>query len=191
MLLVVAVTIIVALALVAALALGWSSPRPSAPPNWESSALPSSIDVSSDTPSVVLLGPRGTDFTFEVTAIPLQGPSAGLYEYGLVYRAQDAGRYYAFVVGADGYYGVFRVEDADLIPLVAWEQFPHVARGQQVNRLLVTCDGSACTFRINDEYAATIGDHQWLAGELGLWARSPMDEGAVRFLTARLWWSDE
>ena len=135
---------------------------------------------------MALLGYSGSDFALESEAVPLSGPDFN--GYGLVYRAQDAAHYYAFAVGADGYYGVMRVEGDEETALVDWQQFPHVLRGRQANRLRVACSGAACRFYINDEYATTIEDDTWLAGDVGLWVRGFGDgDVVVEFLSARVW----
>jgi hypothetical protein len=124
-------------------------------------------------------------------ALPTAVPSSGFYDFGLVYRAQDEIHYYAFVVGTDGYYTVMRVDGEQTTALVPWQQFPHIRRGRQSNRLLVTCVGPICSFRINDEYAATVEDDRWLSGDVGLWVRSPGDAGVVQFTSARIWVPDD
>ncbi len=191
LLLMVTLATAVALALIGALAAGWNSPRPGCPPSWQDSGLPARVEVMRDATMVRLPGRSETHFTFEVTAAPLSRSKSGLQEYGLVYRAQDAAHYYAFVIASDGYYSVMRAEGGDLSPLAGWEQFPHVARGPQVNRLLVTCTGPTCSFRVNDEHVTTIKDDRWIAGDVGLWARSLNARAVLEFSTARLWTSAE
>jgi len=175
------------LALVVALALGWNSPRPIVPPDWQAAGLPlylgsSSTNSCSDT--VSLLDYSGDDFTLELEAAVLSPSDSGFYGYGLVYRAQDSAHYYAFGVGSDGYYGVLQVAGGEETSLVDWQQFPHVRRGRQVNRLRVTCAGATCRFYINDEYATTVEDDTWLAGDVGLWTRGGK---TAQFLYARVW----
>jgi len=187
--LLVAITLafMMALILIGALASGWNTPRPGQPPAWEAPTLPRRVEVASGGVSLSLLNHPDSDFTFEVIARPLVGPSSGFYDYGLIYRAQDATRYYVFAVGADGYYTVMRVDGEDVTPLVAWQQFPHVRRGGRANRLRLTCAGSTCTFTVNDEYAAKVEDDTWLSGDVGLWVRG-FDGGAVvEFHSARVW----
>jgi hypothetical protein len=116
---------------------------------------------------------------------------SGFYEYGLIYRAQDPAHYYALVVGTDGYYSVVRVEGQVVVPLVAWKQFPHVERRARPNRLLITCSGALCTYRINDEYAATVEDSRWLSGDVGLWGRSGDDAAVIEFTELRMWLTEE
>ncbi len=179
-----------ALALVAALSLGLNNPRPSRPPDWTAPGLPHRLDALPDAAAVSLLGRSASDFTFEVLARPVDAPESGFYGVGLVYRAQDSERCYAFAVGGDGYYAVLRVEEEEEIALVPWQQFPHIRRGDQENRLRVTCAGRSCDFRINDEFAATVEDGTWLSGEVGLWARGFDEPVAVEFSGARLWTAD-
>jgi len=71
---------------------------------------------------------------------------------------------------------------------VDWQQFPHIRRGAQTNRLRVTCAGPTCHFYINDEYVTMVEDREWPAGDVGPWARSRGDVAlTVRFLGVRIW----
>lgn len=179
---------VVVLALIGVLALGGNSPRPARSPDFEAPSLPCSVDAEADVASVSLLDHPEDDFTFEIIATPVGSPESGVY--GLTYRAQDARHCYVFAVGADGYYTVVRLDGEDVMPLVAWQQFPHIRRGGESNRLLVTCSGPSCIFRINDEYATTVEDETWLSGDVGLWAGGLDEATVVEFLAARLWASD-
>jgi hypothetical protein len=180
-----------ALLLIAALALGWNDPRPRRAPDWEDPGQPRRLGAAANETTVMLLGQPGGDLTFEVIAIPLSGPDSGFYGYGLVYRAQDPTHYYAFAVGGDGYYAILRVDESEEIPLVTWQQFPHIDRHRQENRLRVSCAGAECDFTINDEYATTVVDDTWLRGDVGLWARGFNEAISVEFRSARVWTADE
>ncbi|MFW6115574.1 MAG: hypothetical protein ACOC7Y_00770 [Chloroflexota bacterium] len=186
-LLILSLAALLSIALITALALGWNDPRPGRPADWTDPTLPRRLEAQPEGTAVSLLDQPREDFTFEILAQPVAAPESGFYGYGLAYRAQDSSRYYAFAVGGDGYYAVLRVDGAQEISLVPWQQFPHIRRGRQPNRLRVTCAGAVCEFAINDEYAATIEDGTWLSGDVGLWARG-FDEGAAfDFSAARLW----
>lgn len=177
-----------ALALIVALALGWNSPHPTRPPDWQAANLPRRLEAASGETTVALLEHPIEDFTLEIEVVPLSSPDSGFDSYGLVYRAQDLANYYAFVVGSDGYYAVLRMVGDEETVLVDWQQFPHIRRGQQVNRLRVVCVGSTCRFYVNDEYATTIEENTWLAGDVGLWVRGFENEAVeVRFVTASVW----
>jgi hypothetical protein len=182
--------VVLVLALIGALALGWNDPRPGRPADWSDPTLPRRLGAMPDGATVSLLDHPAGGFTLEVLARPVSAPEPGFYGYGVVYRAQDSSRYYAFAVGGDGYYAVLRVDEGGENALVPWQQFPHIRRGEQVNRLRVSCAGASCDFAINDEYAATVEDDTWLSGDVGLWTRAFDADVAVRFLEARLWRSD-
>jgi hypothetical protein len=180
--------LLVGLALVVALLLGLNSPRPIHPPDWQAADLPTALEASPNTIAVRLLERSCGDFILEIEAIPLSGPDSGFDGYGLVYRAQDDAHYYAFAVGSDGYYAVLRIEGDEQAALMDWQQFPHVRRGIQTNRLRVTCEGASCRFYINDEYATTVEDATWLEGNVGLWVRSfDGSTVTVQFDDARVW----
>jgi len=197
-----------ALALIVALALGWNSPRPTRPPDWQAEGLPAQLEAASSitqgseaapssimkrseaTPSgevkAVLLGHPTSDFTLEMEALPLSGPDFN--GYGLIYRAQDTTHYNAFAVGSDGYYGVLRATGSEVTMLVDWQQFPHVRRGRQTNRLRAACEGAICHFYINDEYATSVEDTTWAKGDTGLWVQGFGNENViVQFVYVHAW----
>jgi len=177
-----------ALALIIALALGWNSPRPTAPPDWQAPNLPLTLEILPGESAVILLNHFSSDFGLEVNASTLSARASDFDSYGLVYRAQDSANCYVFAIGSDGYYTVLRVAEGTETLLVDWQQFPHVRRGGQTNRLRVACANSTCRFYVNDEYAATVEDDTWLAGNVGLWGASFGDKGVtVQFTNARAW----
>jgi hypothetical protein len=181
-------TLMGGLTLIVALLLGLNSPRPMRPPDWQAAGLPLYLEAAPNATALTLLGWSYDDFTLEVEAVLLSGPDSGFDGYGLLYRAQDDAHYYAFAIGSDGYYAVLRIDGDEETALVDWQQFPHVRRGTQANRLRVTCEGAICRFYINDEYATIVEDITWLGGDVGLWARS-FDGGAVTVQvgSARIW----
>lgn len=187
MLALIVLVLVAALAVIAALALGWNDPRPARPPDWMATGTPRQLRAISNETTVALLGQSGSDFTFEVVARPIAGPDSGFYSYGLIYRAQDADHYYAFAVGGDGYYAVLRVEGQQETVLIPWQQFPHIRRGQQANRLRVRCADVTCRFTINDEHAVTIEDAAWLSGPVGLWTRGYDADVQVAFEQVQGW----
>jgi len=177
-----------ALALIIALTLGWNSPRPTTPPDWQAPNLPLVLEILPDESVVTLLNHLSSDFTLEVNASTPSDPVSDFDGYGLVYRAQDSANCYIFAIGSDGYYAVLRVAEGAETLLVDWQQFPHVRRGGQTNRLRVACTGSTCRFYINDEYAATVEDDTWLVGDVGLWGSGLGGKGVtVQFVDARAW----
>lgn len=182
----IALTLAAALVLIVALALGWNNPRPVAPPNWQHPGPSPRLVALPGEDAVALLGFSGDDLTLEAEARPISGPAFN--GYGLVCRAQDTAHYIVFAVSGDGYYAVLRVTGDEETALVDWQQFPHIRRGRQPNRLRVACIGPTCRFYINDEYATAVDDGTRLAGKFGLWARSFEEEDiAVQFRDVRAW----
>lgn len=173
-----------AIAVIGALAGGWNTPRPNRPPDRRFGTRQLALETETISQ---LLGEDESNFVLEVIALPLHASESELYEVGLVYRAQDARHYYALAVGTDGYYSIVRAEGGNLTRLVEWNQFPHILRGLEANRLLVTCDGPTCTFRINDEYVTDVTDDRWLSGDVGLWARSTDGKLLVQYRSVDLW----
>ena len=178
---------IVALGVIGALAWGWNSPRPRRQPDWEVPGLLRRVEAPPGAATITLVTHPSPDFIFEVSALPISEVDEGFYDFGLVYRAQDLTHCYVLAVGTDGYYSVLKVHGDQTTRLVPWQQFPHVRRGRRSNRLSVTCTGSSCRFRINDEYAVTVEDDTWLSGQIGLWARSHEGREFVQFGAARMW----
>jgi hypothetical protein len=181
-----ATPLVAGLILISVLALGWNSPGPTQPSDWQPAELPIRLDASPEHTTSKLLGWKSADFELEVQARLQCSP--GLVGYGVIYRAQDASHYYTFAVSSDGYYAVLRMAGSEELPLAEWQQFPHIRRGQQVNRLRVACSGPICQFYVNDEFATTIEDRAWLQGNVGLWVRSSGDqEVSAQFLDVRAW----
>lgn len=172
-------------AILAALALGWNSPGPRRAPDWVADHLPSVLETSGGQAAISMLDHEVSDFTFEVTAAP--SSDIEFDGYGLIYRARDDSHYYAFVVGADGYFALLQVDDNAERTIIAWQDFPHLHRGASSNTLRVTCTGSECQLRINDEIAATVDDSTWLNGRVGLWARAYDEPVSVTFTRAHVW----
>jgi len=182
----VTLALVSALTLIAVLALGWNNPRPTGAPDWQASGLPLYLEARSNQTTMTLLSHPNSDFVLEVEAIPISGPDFN--GYGLAYRAQDSVHYYTFAIGGDGYYAILKVMETEDIPLVEWQQFPHIRRGRQANRLRAACTGPTCHFYINDEYATSVEDGTWLTGDVGLWVRSFEDgDVAVHFVDVRVW----
>jgi len=196
------IVLAVGLGLAGALALGWRSPTPRRTPDWEgadiqwtpygeglhtTSGAMYSLRLSQPEQSGWAVGdPWISDFDLELDAHS-SAPDQNV-DYGLLYRYQDAENHYRFGIGSDGYYSIGIVRDGKAIPVRTWQQWPHVRRGDQTNRLRVRCEGPTCRFFINGEYTAEISDDAFLRGKIGVWAQSFSDETLeITWLGIRLW----
>jgi len=177
---------VVAAALVAALVLGWNSPRPAGPPDWRADNVPILINAPREGPVVHLIDWSASDFDLEAE-VSIRGYNR-IGEAGLVYGAETIDRYTVFAVGSDGYYAVQRVDGANIEALIPWQQFPHINRGVESNLLHISCCGATCQFFINDEYAARITNFSPTAGQIGLWASGDGDNGiGISFTEIQAW----
>lgn len=179
------IVLVTGLGIAAALALGWRSPTPRRSPDWEEADIQwaaygeGSTTTSPDGYSIRFSQPeqRGwavgdrlvSDFDIELEA---RSSASQNVDYGLLYRYQDADNHYRFGVGTDGYYFIGVVRDGETTPIRTWQQWPHVRRGDQANRLQVRCEGSICRFYINGEFAAEVTDDTFLEGRIGVWAEN-------------------
>jgi hypothetical protein len=179
------IVLVTGLGLVAALALGWRSPTPRRSPDWEQADIQwvaygeGSTTTSPDGYRMRLSqpeqrgwavgGPLVSDFDLELEARPSASENV---DYGLLYRFQDAENHYRFGVGTDGYYFIGVVRDGEMTPIRTWQQWPHVRRGDETNRLQIRCEGPICRFYINGEFTAEVTDNTFLEGRIGIWAES-------------------
>jgi len=91
------------------------------------------------------------DFTIE-TSIQKTG---GLDNrgYGLLWGLKDNKNQYIFETGGNGYFGVFRVENTIVTPIINWKPFKQINRGNSNNKLTVARYKEKTHFFINDAYA--------------------------------------
>lgn len=196
------IVLAVGFGLAAALALGWRSPTPRRTPDWEdadiqwtpygeglntSSGAAYSLRLSQPEQRGWAVGdPWASDFDLELDARS-SAPDENV-DYGLLYRYQDPENYYRFGIGNDGYYYIGIVRDGKATAVRTWQQWPHVRRGDQTNRLRVRCKGPTCRFYINGEFTAEITDGAFREGKIGVWAESYSDQPLdVTWFGIRLW----
>ena len=179
--------------LVIALALGWNDPRPRGSPTWQAPGLPRILEAPTESTVVELLpypdASADTDqpeFILEGITAAASGPAFN--GYGIAFNAQDEAHYSVFALGSDGYYAILSVAGDEETELVAWQQFPHIRRGREANRLRIECSSPTCDFYINDEFATTVEAAGWSGGIFGLWVRSFEDQAVkAEFSSLAVW----
>ena len=175
------------LLLIAALALGWNTPRPDRPPDRRGLKHPFDLFIPAGKERLFLLGSFERDGIVEAEFVHLAGPTSGFDAYGLVYRARDEDNYWVFAIGSDGYCSILAVTSGTKRELFPWQQFPHIRRGDGTNQLRVSCVGEACRFYINDEYLTTLTSAGAAGKKFGVWGHSPMDETVVQVSRLAFW----
>jgi hypothetical protein len=196
------IVVAVGLGLAAALAFGWRSPTPRRAPDWTAADLTwrrygdGVATVAKDGYQLRLSQPdqhawtvtsqRVTNFDLELDARAVTSNSD--VGYGILYAYQDPENYSLFTIGNDGYYSIAVIREGERTSLRAWQQWPHVRRGDATNRLRVRCNETHCRFYINGEFTAAIMDSAFLNGSVGLWAQNySNDLLAVVFDHIQLW----
>ncbi len=116
----------------------------------------------------ILRTPSFSDVRLEVDATKLSGPDDN--DYGLVCRYLDENNFYFFEISSDGYAGIGKYKDNELVMISAAQMQPSEAilQGEATNRLRADCAGSRLTFYVNGTKAAEGEDADFSEGFVGL-----------------------
>lgn len=94
--------------------------------------------------------PYFDNFDVTVTASTIDGPLDN--GFGLIFREQDRDNHYVFLISADGYYRVERVQDGQREELSTWIDTPIINQGLGAeNTIRVLAQGDRLQFFINNE----------------------------------------
>jgi hypothetical protein len=96
------------------------------------------------------------------------GPDNNIH--GVLCRYQDEDNYYAFVIGSDGYYGIYRVLDG-VKSLIGQEQLGFdevINRGNAENEIIAMCDGDQLLLIVNNHRLVQVADKALSHGDVGL-----------------------
>ncbi|MBN1537597.1 MAG: hypothetical protein JW908_12740 [Anaerolineales bacterium] len=117
------------------------------------------------------------DTIIEVDAVKAVGNDNNLF--GITCRMQPTQEFYAFLISADGYYGVYKHQENrfQLIGQNAMSPTEAILQGNQVNHLRVDCIGNNLRLYINGEKVAETQDDQFTRGDAGLIAGALSDPG--------------
>lgn len=111
-----------------------------------------------------------SDVIIEVNGKKLAGPDEN--DYGVICRYQeDAGNFYFFTIGSDGYYGVSKYinDEESLIGMSEMGQNTSVILGgDEVNHIKVTCKGTSLTLEVNGTILVDVKDEDLTSGDIGL-----------------------
>ena len=120
----------------------------------------------------VVLMPRRLyyDFNFQAEIWDESDAHVGEVSYGLAFRAQDNGRFYALLIDArGGRYSVRKYTARDTwTELVLWKESPLVSRDEGHNLLRVDAVGDSFNIYLNDQLIESFSDGEYANGMLGL-----------------------
>jgi hypothetical protein len=126
-------------------------------------------------PNVNLWAQPGQDFgaaRIEADVLTNAGPSEN--RMGLICRMQNSFNFYYFVISADGYYGIGKVNDGKWSLLETSEMRPSSAilTGGRKNHLRADCVDNLFAFYVNGQLVGTATDTDFTSGDVGLLAGS-------------------
>jgi hypothetical protein len=141
------------------------------------------IFVSSDLAgkiSILRLQPF-EDVHLEVEATKIGGPDDN--DYGLVCRYVDENNFYFFEISSDGYTGIGKYKDNQLVMISAAQMQPSetILQGAATNHLSADCVGTSLTLYVNGTKVAEGSDADFQKGEVGLIAGTFETPGADIF----------
>ncbi len=113
--------------------------------------------------------PRYSDSRIDVDAVLLDGPVND--NFGVICRFVDNQNFYGFLVTHDGYYGIFKMLNGQMMmPNDKTNlDFTEVIRqGGVVNHITAECTGEILKLTVNDTLLAEIMDNAFSEGQVGL-----------------------
>ena len=121
-----------------------------------------------------------SDFTLE-TDVRLQEGSESA-TFGLVFRRQDQGNYYRFVIDGGGRYKLEKVQAGTGTPVAGteWRLSPHIHTGKATNHLVVVCFGPQTSLYANGHHLTTVQDETFNAGQVGVTAETTEGSDPIR-----------
>ncbi|HKY78711.1 MAG TPA: family 16 glycoside hydrolase [Anaerolineales bacterium] len=112
-----------------------------------------------------------------VDALQTAGPAKNLF--GIICRYQDSDNFYRFVIGADGFAGITKRSNGEVIVISAalLTVSPAVNQGFAANHIEAFCAGPNLALWVNGQQVAEAVDEEFSSGEIGLIASSGAEAG--------------
>ena len=122
-------------------------------------------------------GKRFENFTLDVDATQLEGPSDN--SYGVLIRYVDEKNFYRLDISGDGYLAVNKYQAGKWVKLLDWTESAAIKREAATNHLQVIARGNQFTFNVNGETVTTFSDDEFKQGDIGLTAGTLFDNAGV------------
>lgn len=129
-----------------------------------------------------ITGGKYQDAQVEVDAVLVEGPMNDAF--GVVCRYQDEDNFYGFIISHDGYYGIFKYLDGNMVMASEDGKLGYseqIRQGGMVNHIQAVCEGNTLSLMVNDSTLAVVIDDSFSEGKVGLIAGS-YDEPGVTVL---------
>jgi hypothetical protein len=143
------------------------------------------MDIRIDQPNTMrwtVANQKFTDSRIDVDAVLLAGPTDDAY--GTVCRFEDDQHFYGFIVTHDGYYGIFKMQDGQVIlsDTSGGLKFSELIRqGGVVNHISTTCQSDTLSLSVNGQVLAEVEDDSYSSGQIGLIAGTYSTPGVEVF----------
>ncbi|MHC1741357.1 MAG: hypothetical protein AB9897_09640 [Anaerolineaceae bacterium] len=143
------------------------------------------LDIMVEQPNSMIWtvnGEKYQDVKIDIDAVLLNGPTDDAY--GAICRYQDNEHFYGFLVTHDGYYGIFKMQQGQLVlanPEGGLKFSEAIRQGGVVNHIQAICQGNLLTLSVNDQILSIIEDDSLSQGKIGLIAGAYATPGVELF----------
>ncbi len=143
------------------------------------------LDIKVDQPNSLLwsvAGKKYVDVKIDVDGVLLSGPSNDVF--GAICRFSDANHFYGFLISHDGYYGIFKMDDGNLILADQNQGLKYsdvILQGGTVNHITATCQGDLLSLAVNGQILSIVQDDSYANGQVGLIAGTYENAGSELF----------
>jgi hypothetical protein len=90
-------------------------------------------------------------------------------DYGVICRYQDDENMYLFEITQDAYYAIFKMDDAELVPLINFT-YSDLLVDVKDAKFEVACIGDTLSFVVNGKLMGEVTDNSFKAGDYGFFA---------------------
>jgi hypothetical protein len=127
-------------------------------------------------------GDNYTDAQIDVDAVLLDGPLND--NFGVLCRYVDNQHFYGLMITHDGYFGIFKMIDGEMMLLNGEGEMQYsesIRQGGVVNHIEAICSGDRLSLSVNDTLLSEIQDGDYTSGKAGLAAGAYQDPGVKVF----------
>lgn len=130
------------------------------------------LDIKVNTPNSLLwtvTADQFRDTQIEVDGVLLGGPSDDAF--GVICRYQDNEHFYGFLLSHDGYYGIFKMDDGNMLLADSQSGLRYsdaIRQGGVVNHIQAVCQGETLRLTVNGTLLSEVQDGSYLKGQMGL-----------------------
>lgn len=127
-----------------------------------------------------VIGKSFQDSLIEVDSMLVQGSVNN--SLGMICRYQDEANFYGFMISHDGYYGIFKFVDGDLVITSEGGSLGYseaITQDGGLNHIQAICQGDRLSLLVNGTLLAAVNDDSFTEGKVGLLAGSYDEPGII------------